>query len=179
MNSQTRSRLILLVLAAIFFGTFIAAGLLRYSGWMPAGRSNYGELLDPPWDLNAWPVRLADGSHYPWRGRADRWRLLVFAPADCAAECVALAASLDKVWRTEGRHADRLHVLWFGPLPEAAPRFRNLLLMQAAPELRARLQDDATGLPVILVDPFGFAALRYPPGFDAAGLRRDLGRLIK
>lgn len=179
MNPQTRSRIVLLTLAVLFFGTFIAAGLLRYSGWLPAGRTNYGELLDPPRDLNPFPVSLADGTNYPWRGRTDLWRVLVFAPADCAADCIALVAQLDKVWRTEGRHADRLHVLWFGPLPEAAPRFRNLLLMQDAPDLRAYLQADEAGLPVTLVDPFGFAALRYPPGFDAAGLRRDLGRLIK
>ena len=30
-----------------------------------------------------------------------------------------------------------------------------------------------------VIDPNGFVILRYPPGFDPAGLRADLARLLK
>lgn len=181
MNHKTRSRMVLVAITLIFFGSFGLAGVLRFSGWQPSGRTNYGQLLPTPIDATeVIPVR-ADGTPYAWRAQAHTWRIVVFAPADCATPCVALAAALEKVWRTEGRHADRLHVLWFGELPESAPRFRNLLPMRDSPQLRSKVAQAGSldGLPVVLIDPNGFIVLRYPPGFDAAGLRRDLGSLIK
>jgi hypothetical protein len=37
----------------------------------------------------------------------------------------------------------------------------------------------ARGLPVYVIDPNGFVILRYAPGFDPAGLRADLAKLLK
>lgn len=181
MTRQTQSRIVLIAIAVIFLGSFGAASLLRFSGWQPSGRTNYGELLAAPIDAVALVPLRSDGEAYRWRAQPHTWRIVVFAPPGCAAPCVALAAALDKVWRTQGRHADRLHVLWFGDLPQAAPRFRNLFVMRDSAELRERVAQAGTldGLPVHLIDPNGFVVLRYPSGFDAAGLRRDLGRLIK
>lgn len=181
MTKQLRARIVLVAIALIFFGSFGAAGLLRFSGWQPSGRTNYGELLATPIDASHVRLERVDGSAYIWRAQPHIWRIVVFAPADCAAPCIELASALEKVWRTEGRHADRLHVLWFGEISESAPRFRNLFVMRESAELRERVAQAGTldGLPVHLIDPNGFVVLRYPPGFDAAGLRRDLGRLIK
>lgn len=181
MNNKTRSRIVLITITLIFFGSFGAAGLLRFSGWQPSGRTNNGELLAEPIDATQRQLVRANGEVYAWRAQPSTWRIVVFAPANCAKPCVDLAAALEKVWRTEGRHADRLHVLWFGDIPDSAPRFRNMFFMRDSAEFRQQLAQAGTleGLPVHLVDPNGFVVLRYPPGFDAAGLRRDLGRLIK
>ncbi|PIQ38313.1 MAG: hypothetical protein COW59_02475 [Lysobacterales bacterium CG17_big_fil_post_rev_8_21_14_2_50_64_11] len=181
MTKQTQSRIVLVAIAVIFLGSFGVASVLRFSGWQPSGRTNYGELLAAPIDATqVTPVR-ANGDAYGWRKQPHTWRIVVFAPAACAAACVDLGAALEKVWRTEGRHADRLHVLWFGDIPDATPRFRNLFVMRESPQLRERVLQAGTldGLPVHLVDPNGFVVLRYRSGFDASGLRRDLGRLIK
>jgi hypothetical protein len=35
------------------------------------------------------------------------------------------------------------------------------------------------GVPAYVVDPYGFVILRYPPGFDPAGLRADVAKLLK
>lgn len=181
MTRKTRSRTILLLIAVLFFGSFGAAGVLRFSGWMPRGSTNYGTLLAAPVDLRDVAVGASDGASYPWKSPQMLWRIAVFTPPDCAAPCVDLSHALERVWRTEGRHAARLHVLWFGPLPEGAASFRNLLPMRDAPEIRARLagQAGAGELPVYLIDPHGFLVMRYDSGFDAAGLRRDLGKLLK
>ena len=34
-------------------------------------------------------------------------------------------------------------------------------------------------LPVYFVDPGGFLVMRYAPGFDPSGMRKDLARLLK
>lgn len=181
MTPRNRSRIVLLLIAVVFFGSFGVAAWLRFSGWTPAGGTNYGTLLSPPVDVRAIAIRNADGSAYAWQAPTHPWRIVVFAPPRCGAPCVELSQALERVWRTSGRRANRVQVLWFGELPEAAARFRNLLAMRDEPALRAAIADQsaAGALPVYLIDPNGFVALRYDSGFDAAGLRRDLGRLLK
>jgi hypothetical protein len=181
MNPKTRSRLTLLLLAALFAAPILVAVVLHASGWEPTETRNNGELLRPPVELGTPALRRADGDPYEWDPSARRWHVLVVPPPDCTAACVELVAGLDKVWQLQGRRADRLDVLWFGPLPEGAVPFRRLVTMQRDPAFEARLPDPvASGTPgAWLVDPRGFLVMRYAPGFDVAGMREDIARLLK
>jgi hypothetical protein len=180
MTSKTRSRLVLLLLAALFAAPVLLASLLHFSGWEPTRTKNHGELLRPALDLRDSALRRADGAPYAWEPEARRWRVVVIPTADCP-RCAELVAGLDKVWQLQGRRADRLDVLWFGPLPEGAAPFRRLVLMQPDPAFAARLPRlAAQGAPgAYLLDPQGFLALRYDPGFDLAHLREDVAQLLK
>lgn len=190
-STRNRNRLVLLAIVAMFFGSLLVAGALRFSGWRPAGTKNFGEMLDPPGDLRAVVPRRLDHSAYAWTPTARTWRIAVGPPADCGSDCVTLARHLDTVWQLMGREADRVDVLWLcaaSPcaLPAGAPRLATLQLLQPDVRLRAALPrvDERTfngrrGVPVYVVDPNGFVILRYPPGFDPAGLRADLARLLK
>lgn len=180
MTSQTRSRFLLLLLAALFAAPVLVAVLLHASGWEPSRTRNHGELLRPALDLRDAALRRADGSPYAWEPEARRWRIVVVPTADCP-DCAGLVAGLDKVWQLQGRRADRLDVLWFGPLPAGAQPFRRLVLMQPDAAFAARLPRLATqGAPnAYLLDPQGFLALRYEPGFDVAHLREDVAQLLK
>jgi hypothetical protein len=181
MNKQTRSRLLLLLLAALFAAPITAAIALYASGWEPSQTRNHGVLLRPALDLRDLKLHRADGTPYAWEPEARRWRIAVLPPPDCAAPCSELLAGLDKVWQLQGRRADRLDVLWFGELPAAATGFRRLVPMQDDASLRARLPTPiAAGAPSAwLIDPAGYLAMHYPPGFDLAGLREDVARLLK
>ena len=146
---RRRNRMMLVGLFAIFFGTLAVAGILRFSGWRPQGMKNRGELLQPPADVRAITPTLLDALH--------------------------------RVWLSEGRHADKVEVLWFGELPAGAPAFSGLVPMQPSAALQAKLPDlaRADALPVYLADPNGYLVLRYAPGFNPSGLRKDLGRVVK
>jgi hypothetical protein len=102
------------------------------------------------------------------------------APADCTQACARTLDALHRIWLGQGRKADRVEVLWFGALP-AGPRFRALVPMRADAALAAQLPEAARAdaLPVYLVDPDGYLVLHYRPGFDPAGVRKDLGKLVK
>ena len=186
---QRRSnRLVLLAIFALFLGGLFVAGALRFSGWQPAGTKNNGELLQPPGDLRAVVPRLADGSAYRWNPGARLWRIVVAPPAGCSEACVALARDLDTVWRLFGKDADRVHVLWLGEPPAGAVRNAATRVVVPSAPLRAGLPrldvapDGAArpGAPVVyVIDPNGFVVLRYAPGFDPAGLRADLAKLLK
>ncbi|WP_028919580.1 hypothetical protein [Pseudoxanthomonas suwonensis] len=176
-----RGRLMLIALFVLFFGSAFGAGLLRLSGWMPAGLKNHGELLQPPADLREVPLLHADGRRYDWDPAARTWRILAAPPAGCADECTQLLAELDKVWKLFGHNADRVEVLWLGATPDGVslpPELRPLL---DDPAVRAALPraDDPAGIPLYVIDPNGFVVLRYAPHADPSGLRTDVARLLK
>ena len=183
-HTRNRNRWMLVALFGMFFGAMFVAGVLRFSGWRPQGMKNKGELLQPYADLRTLTPRLADGSEYRWNPAARTWRIAAM-PRDCAGaaapRCEILLEQLDTVWQLAGKDADRVELLWIGDLPAGGPRPASLRLLKPDMTLRDRLPgaDSATGTPVYVIDPNGFAVLRYAPGFDPAGLRTDLARLLK
>jgi hypothetical protein len=181
-----RNRRMLLAIFALFFGSMILAGILRFSGWRPAGTRAHGELLQPPGDLRAVTPRLANGELYRWNPADRIWRIALAPPADCADPCVQLAHQLDAVWKLMGQNADHVQVLWIGEPPPGVARGGALRILQPSAELRAafpRLQpvagENHAGIPVYVIDPNGFVVLRYAPGLDPSGLRADLAKLTR
>lgn len=188
-GTRTRNRVMLLVLVALFFGSLLLAGGLRLSGWRPTGLRNHGELLQPPVDLRAQTPRLRDGRDYRWNPVARTWRIALAPPPACGRECGQALRDVTLVLQLLGRHAARVEVLWLCAdtrcaLPADAPRPPNLQLLQADAALRQHLpRVDArapdVGLPLYVIDPNGFAILRYAAGSDPGDLRSDLAKLLK
>lgn len=176
MTPRARNRLLLVLIALLFLLPFGIAAVLRFGGWQPPQTRNIGTLLQPPVAVGEVPATRPDGSPWPWINMEHEWTLLVQLPAECDAPCRQHLAVLPNVQAALGRHADRLHPFVFGGPLEAAPFPR--LAFDAA-----RIAPLAGPLPAQpqawLVDPHGFVVLHYPPGFDPAGLRRDLSRLLK
>ncbi len=179
--SQLRSRLILLLVALMFLGSFFVAAALRFSGWSPQHTRNFGELLQPPRPLGRIALHQSDGTAYPWSPESNRWRLLVVPAPGCTTACANTLDLLHRAWLSMGQKADRLDVVWVGTLPANAPSFRRLVVVAPDARLAAVLPEAARAdaLPVYLVDPSGYLALHYRPGFDPSGLRKDLGKLLK
>ena len=133
---------------------------------------------------------MVGGSDYPWNPIARTWRIALPAPEQCAADCIQVLHQVDTVWQLMGKDADKVDVLWLCAasdcdLPAAAPRSGTLRRLQPHPAMRAELLRReqgarvAPGLPAYIIDPNGFVILRYAPGFDPAGLRADLAKLVK
>ncbi len=179
--SQTRSRLILLLIAVMFLAPFGIAAFLRFTGWTPPQSRNVGTLLQPPIDLSGLELKTAEGKDYAWQPDQNRWRIVVVPDSACTTECSKVLDQLYRLWLTQGRKADRIDVLWFGELPAGNVRFRRLVRMQPDAQLSAALPEAARAdaVPAYLVDPGGFVALQYRPGFDPAGMKKDLGKLVK
>lgn len=180
-RNRRRSRLQLLLVAAMFFGSFAVAAALFFGGWTPHKTRNLGQMLDPYPTLADIVLQRADGRPWQWQPALRHWHILVPVPADCDARCASLLDALHRVWYSEGRHAERLHVLWLGALPASAPGFSGLVPMQPQPQIASRLPEwpGPAGMPVYLVDPNGYVVLHYPAGFNPSDLRKDLGRLLK
>ncbi|RMH89022.1 hypothetical protein EBB59_11175 [Lysobacter pythonis] len=179
--ARKKNRHALLAIALMVFGTFVVAGALRFSGWRPVGMKNKGELLDPPGDLRRAGPRLAGGGVYHWRPAERHWRILVAAPENCGAPCDTLAVDLDKVWQLAGRDAERIEVFWLGEVPASAPAASHQRAFADAPAIRDALPGarGAAAPLTYVIDPNGFAILRYRAGQDPGDLRGDLAKLLK
>ncbi len=182
------NRGVLIALVVLFFGGMLVAGLLRFSGWQPAGTKNKGEMLEPYGDLREYTPTLAAGGAYRWNDEPRIWRILV-APVACdgsrRVECGELLREIDIVWRLMGKDADLVHVLWVGAPPAGVTLPRAVRVLRADAVLPDTLPRGKGGAGVAgsdaawLVDPNGFVVLRYAPGFDPGDLRTDLARLLK
>lgn len=180
MNPLWKSRITMIVVVAMFFASFGVALYLIRSGWNPTATRNVGELLQPARALGELGLQRLDGSAYAWEPDRRLWRIVVLPPRDCGQPCQQLADQLHRIWISEGRHADRVHVLWFGEVPQGVPEYRSFLPMLPSEALRRQLPAHVDGeLSAYLVDPSGFLVMRYPPGFDPSGMGRDLSRLLR
>ncbi len=183
---RRRNRYVLLAIFALFFGSLLFAGALRFSGWRPSGSKVHGQLLQPPGDLRAVVPRLVNGDAYHWNPVQRIWRIAVAPPTDCTVACAQIARQIDTVWQLMGQQSDHVQVLWIGSPPSVVMHGGALQVVQPSEELLAglpRLQPAAKenphGVPVYIIDPNGFVILRYAPGFDPSGLRTDLATLTK
>lgn len=185
-RARNRNRLALVAVIAVFVLPILIAMWIARADRIPGATGVHGEMYDPARDLRAVTLEPVDGGTYAWAPETRTWRILVVAPATCAEACVDLVADLDKVWRLFGRNAGRVHVLWAcgeeACMPPAGTTLPDTFVrIQPDPALRAALPgvDTPDGTPVYVIDPNGFLVLRYAPGFDPSGLRRDVGKLVR
>jgi cytochrome oxidase Cu insertion factor (SCO1/SenC/PrrC family) len=187
-SNQGRGRRQLVTLALVFALPIVGASALALLQWRPTAASNHGTLLDPPVDFRAVAAIDSKGAPIVWNSADGVWHILVRAPADCATPCLRMVDSMQRVWTGLGSDARHAALLWDGtPDAQAAaalaafPQARISALDTALlPAARAPLGGDTlTPLGAWLVDPNGYLVMRYEPGFDPVGLRKDLRKLIR
>ena len=182
MSGQRGNRIKLVAIGALFALPVVAAWILHQAGYEPRAERNYGTLLDPPQDLREVVATDAAGARVDWNTAEGVWHVLLRAPARCDAACATTIDGLHRIWIGLGRKAARVEMLYVGTPDEAARA-----ALAAFPQMRAvtlapdRLPPATQGAApsAWAVDPNGWLVLRYDPGFDPVGLRKDLARLIR
>jgi len=181
MTARNKNRLVLIVIASLFLAPLLAAIVLNAQGWHPQKTSNTGTLVDPPQDMNGTSVTLADGDKLAWSTPQRQWTLLALPGVQCAQTC---RTRLDEILRmriTLGRNAERLRVLYLGPelekdfIAARAPLLSGHAQVDTFAPMRALATD---GLALALVDPNGMLILRYPEGYIAYGVRKDIVQVL-
>lgn len=184
-KSLRKSRLYLLLIAMVFAAPMIVAGLLTLGGWQPGAKGN-GQPITPQRNFVAekLQVKLADGSTYPWRDSEPRMSLVALAGPDCARHCLDALTAMAKARVMLSRNESRLRLLYLGALPQdAAARQAMASYWLAGKDVDGKLASfrptTADSVSALLVESNGTALSFYPAGFDAAGLLRDLRKVIK
>jgi len=167
---------------ALFLLPVLGSFFLHASGWRPGHTRNFGELIDPPQDINATKIRLADNTLLNWRNSDRRWTMLAYADSTCADLCLNQLDALQRARISLNKNMDRLRIVFIGnsfPTDQLS-RFPSILF--GKPEEKSAsfpVSSEPDNLQVVLVDPAGLLMMRYSSGFDPNGLRKDLSRLIR
>lgn len=181
MTPRNRNRLGLVLILLLFAAPLLTAYVLNAFGWRPAGSRNYGTLIEPPQDLGAARFIQDDGKPLAWKDEDWSWTVFALPGPSCARGCLERIDELRRARLTLNQNAFRVRVVVLGDLDANA-------LAAMKPVMRARDVDaklaalrpaGADEVAVAFADPHGFLVLRYPVGYDANKLRKDLARLVK
>ncbi|MBO9661902.1 hypothetical protein [Dokdonella sp.] len=182
MTPRTRNRIGLLLIMALFLAPLIAAYVLNALDWRPGGTRNYGTLIEPPQDLSAARFVFADGRTLQWKDEDWSWTVFALPGPGCAEKCLARIEELRRVRLTLNQNAYRVRVVVLDDTlaPERLASLKPVELARDVDGKLAALRPGGTDeIAVAFADPHGFLALRYPVGYDANLLRKDLARLVK
>lgn len=171
----------------------LAPVIASYSAYYllaPAGRTNYGELIQPQRPTPALTLRLLDGRQFDVKSLRGQWVMVHVDGGDCGETCQRKLWEMRQVRLTTGKDSDRIDRLWLitdvAPLQTIVMReYEGTLFLRAdpaqlqaflalPPEPDARLADH-----IWLIDPLGNLMLRWPKSADPNRMKRDLGRLLK
>jgi cytochrome oxidase Cu insertion factor (SCO1/SenC/PrrC family) len=174
-----------LVAAAIFIvcAMPLAAALIAYFFFPPAGRTNYGELIDAR-PMPGTEIALLDGRRFSLAELNGKWVMLQVDAAACEAACRAKLFNMRQARLAQGQNMDRVERVWLlldagRPAPELARLTEGAVIARAAPELLAALPAADVRSHIYLIDPRGNLMLRFPENADPKRMIRDLGRLLK
>lgn len=182
MDAQRRKRLQLIAIMLVFLAPMVVAFGLRLSGWQPNRLRNNGTLVQPPQDISTDTPRAAVDAAFGWKDTQYRWTLVLLAGPGCAAACQRRLADAEKIWSLMTQKATRLRLAVVGieATPELRQKFPRLEFVQSsAAPLLALTPAGADTVAAVVIDPAGLLMLRYEPGYDPAGVRQDLSRLIR
>jgi hypothetical protein len=182
MTPRMRNRIGLILILALFATPLVTAYVLNAFGWRPSGMRNYGELIEPAQDLTTAHFVLADGTSLGWKNEDWSWTIFAITGPGCAQKCLARVDELRRARLTLNQNTFRVRIVVLDD------SLTNEVLAPLAPVARGRDADaklaalrpaEADAVAVAFADPHGFLVLRYPVGYDANLLRKDLARVIK
>jgi len=186
--AQTRSRLTLIALFALFFAPILVAVVLhsKWVDWQAAPARANGELIEPVEPIGNF--RFDDASGIP-RTRADllgRWQLVYTSKASCTDACRENLALMYNLRLAQDRHRDEIGlVLLTDQALDEDTRSAlqsdgsswSVFETDAGAELMARFPRAEDGA-FYIVDPEANIMERFRPSADLNGVRKDLDRLL-
>jgi hypothetical protein len=170
----------------------VAPVLASYTAYYllpPAGRTNYGTLIEPQRPTPALPLKALDGSDFDLRSLQGRWVFVMVDGGDCDAGCVEKLFHMRQQRTMTGKDRDRIERVWL--ITDAAPlstvlmrEFEGTHFVRSPveplraflplPAADARLQDH-----IWIIDPLGNLMLRWPRNPDPSRTKRDIAKLLR
>lgn len=189
-TTAKRNRRQFYLLIAVFFGPMFAAMFLYFGAdYRPPDRTNYGVLNEPAKPLpDALGLQAQDGSEIDRAQFDEHWTMLQWLPADCDDACEQALYLTRQVWLSLDRRRVRVQRMAVMPPGSAAALQAradtadpNLKLVEAPGDALARFLGIKTPEPmrVYVVDPIGNWVMSYPPGWEPAGMLKDVKKLLK
>jgi len=182
-TARTRGRRTLLLLALVAISPVVVS-YAAYYWFTPAGRVNYGELLEARPAPSIAGVR-SDGKPFALSELRGRWLVLIVTGRDCGEACLRALYATRQARTMQGREQERVVRVWLqpaeasGPIPEVLAPHPGLIAARVDAKMLVRLPIDAHAGGILLIDPRGNLVLRYAADPDIKRLAKDLERLLR
>ncbi len=191
---KPRSLTSLWILIGLFALPMIAAWVLFLNPqWLPTGRTNHGELIDPPRPLQSLRLQTADGEWFDWQSLQDMWTMTLVSEGGCDAACIEVLIKVRQIRRATGANRERIARLLI-LMPDANGRLdlpdmgglegTELLIADSSQrsniEALFPLQLLEQAIPIFLIDPRGDLMMKQDPTqITTKEILQDLERLLK
>lgn len=197
-QQRARGRWKLLAVLAVCAAPLIFS-YLTYYVIKPAGRTNYGALIDPR--EHPMPLLQAsslDGKPTELSAYQGKWLMLKAGPSSCPKSCMDQLFAMRQVRAMQGKDMERIERVWLILDPAALDTMliRELdgmrMLRAPAAAVTAWLPpaaDAPLASSIYLVDPLGNLMMRFPPppagATEAqtvehyAKIKKDIAKLLK
>lgn len=174
---------VLLVCAAPVIASYFTYYVVR-----PEGRSNYGELVQPPAEMPALKGLNAQGQTVLLEALKQQWLFVSVADSACDAQCERHLYLQRQLREGLGKDKDRVDWVWLRTgslglseqLNQATTTATVLRLDEAdiaswlKPAPGRKLSDH-----LYVVDPMGRWMMRFPANADPTRMRKDLEKLLR
>ncbi|MCU7810190.1 MAG: hypothetical protein KZQ77_03005 [Candidatus Thiodiazotropha sp. (ex Notomyrtea botanica)] len=111
-HSKPRSLVSLWILIAIFALPPIAAWIFYFNPqWLPDGRTNHGELIDPPRAMASLKLSTPEGTAFDWQVLKNMWTLTLVSEGGCDAACIETLIKVRQMRRATGANRQRIERL--------------------------------------------------------------------
>lgn len=184
--SQTRGRLILLLLFIFFVAPVIAVIAMYQWQWHPSG-SSFGHLVSPAKKItlnNDLPEsQQATNGQQVWH---EKWSLVVVSQT-CASDCLAKLKDMRQLHASLAKDIDRVQRILVSKEADVAAikaSYPDLIVLDQPSDsvsqlahqfVEAGATNEAT---VYLVDPLGNLVMWFDPAIPTVKVRKDLTRLL-
>jgi cytochrome oxidase Cu insertion factor (SCO1/SenC/PrrC family) len=190
-RSQTRSRLTLLLIVALFVAPLLAA-IWLYQRVQDEGvwdTVNHGRLIRPAQPLEGVELSDIDGDPVTGEDLRERWTLLFIPGSPCEAACRKNIYHMRQVWASLGREAPRVQRWLLVDSPDRHAALAGFLedypRMAVVVDRQRRLIGPLKGAieldepAIYLVDPLGNLMMAFPQSLDPRDMLKDLKKLLK
>ena len=194
-----RQRRMLIGLALLFFAPLGLAFYLYYGhgGWLPGGRVNAGDLIDPARPLPSLTLPLWNSGNTHPNFLQGKWTFLQVVQGPCGPPCRARLYDTRQVRLALDRDMNRVQRVFIAE-PECCDaqflreQHPDLIAIRAGTEAAPLLAllppgalpaaaDSRPAEPprVYLIDPLGNLMMSYAAGVKAKGMLEDMKRLLR
>lgn len=176
--------MLLLLLAMFALPLLIVVAMYQFQ-WRPGGASN-GQLISPPLALQLVEMQTLNGNRFGAAQWKSKWSMVYVSQQGCDAACETQVHDLRQVHVSLNKEIGRVQRILLitsdgkdERLAEIQKQYPDLVILAGPDVAKLAGQFGSDGhAGTYLVDPLGNLMMRYPPGYEAKGLRKDLMRLL-
>lgn len=185
--ARSRSRLVLVLIFALFLLPLAVAWVLNFSGnWVPSASGNHGILIEPVRPVELQGLVSLDGAAFDASQLEDDWTLVYLHAGVCDEACYDTLYKLRQVRLAQGKNIDRVQRLLLLSAPaapdwarEAQGHYPGMFIARPQQAEAAALAPFPAPGRVYLIDPLGQLMMEYPLQAEPKGMIEDLERLLR